>query len=151
MKTKDLNFLNSDKTQAECTKSIIEELNPYIEHFLYHISRYDVPITLVLIYTKADIEKYIIKNKRLSDIEKSIKLDCGYFNFIFLPFTDNEHTHGFVKTLEKDFLNNYMHHIHYEELKHENHNTYNFINSYLYAIADLVACNGDFVCNVPRG
>ncbi|MDY0117223.1 MAG: hypothetical protein RBR59_06590 [Sulfurimonadaceae bacterium] len=145
------NYLNSGKSQSECTKFIIEELELIVDHFLYHIRRYHVPITLALIYTKVDIKDELITHKRLSDIESCIKLPCGYFNFIFLPFTDSIGTHSFLKSLEKDFLNKHLHYSHYEELQHENHNTYNFINSYLFSIAEQVTCKGDLACNLPKG
>lgn len=147
----DNDFLQSGKSQSECTKLIIKELEPVIEHFLYQIHRYKVPITLALIYTKSDIKEELASRKRLSDIERHIKLPCGYFNFIFLPFTDSLGAHGFCKSLEKDFLNSHLHYFHYEELEHENHNTYNFINSYLFSIAEQVKCKGDPNCALPRG
>jgi hypothetical protein len=143
------NYLNSGMTQAECTKHVIEKLEDLIEHFLYNMRRYDVPVTLALIYSKENISEQLGKHKRLTDIERYVELPCGFFSFIFLPFTDSLGTHSFIKSLEKDFLNKQEHYVTFEELQHENHNTYNFINAFLFNIGEQVACQGNPSCNLP--
>lgn len=143
------NYLNSGMTQAECTKLVIEKLEDLIEHFLYNMRRYNVPVTLALIYSKENISELLDKHKRLTDIERYVELPCGFFSFIFLPFTDTLGTHSFIKSLEKDFLNNQEHYVTFEELQYENHNTYNFINAFLFSIGEQVTCQGNPGRNLP--
>jgi hypothetical protein len=144
------NYLQSNLSQTECTKLIIDDLHELTELFLYHMRRYKVPVTLLLIYSEEDLSAQLNQHKRLTDIAKYIKLPCGYFNFIFLPFTDTEDTHSYVKLLVNDFLLNTKHFIYFDELKNENHNTFNFINTYLFNIAEQVICEGHENCELPQ-
>lgn len=144
------NYLQSNLSQSECTKLIVKELHELAELFLYHMRRYEVPVTLLLIYSDEDLSGKLNKHKRLTDIAKYLKLPCGNFYFIFLPFTNTEDTHSYVKLLVNDFLLNSKHFIYFDELKNENHNTFNFINNYLFNIAEQIECEGHENCELPQ-
>ena len=144
------NYLQSNLSQTECTKLVVDDLHELTELFLYHMRRYKVPVTLLLIVSDEDISQKLNQHKRLTDIAKYIKLPCGYFNFMYLPFTDTEDTHSYVKLLTNDFLVNIKHFIYFDELENENHNTFNFINNYLFQIAEQAECEGHENCELPR-
>ena len=145
----DTDFLHTNVTQSECTKKLVKELQEPLELFLYHKQRYNVPVTLILIYTSEDIKQKIDHHKRITDISQTIQLEGGYFNFVFLPFTDADGTYSFIKLLEKDFLLNTKHFIYFDELKNEHHNSFNFINNYLFNIIEQVECLGEENCQLP--
>jgi hypothetical protein len=144
------NYLQSNLSQAECTQLIVDDIQDPIELFIYHMRRYKVPVTLLLIFSYDDISEKLNKHKRLTDIAKFIKLPCGYFNFIFLPFTDTEDTHSYIKLLVHDFLLNTKHFIYFDALENENHNTFNFLNNYLFNISEQIECEGDENCELPK-
>lgn len=146
----DTDFLHTQMTQAQCTKAILQEIQKPLELFLYHKQRYNVPVNLVLIYTDEDIQKDIESHKRLTDISGSIKLNYAYFYFIFLPFTDTEGTHTFIKHLEKEFLLNIKHSAYFDELENEHHNSFNFINNFLFQISEEAECPQGQSCQVPK-
>ena len=145
----DTDFLHTNVTQSECTKKLVKELQEPLELFLYHKQRYNVPVTLILIYTTEDIKTKIDNHKRITDISQTIQLKCGYFNFIFLPFTDADGTYSFIKHLEKVLLLNTEHYIYFDELKNEHHNSFNFINNYLFNITEQTKCPQGENCQLP--
>ncbi|MBD3823948.1 MAG: hypothetical protein IE916_05500 [Epsilonproteobacteria bacterium] len=138
-------FMKTGMTHIETTQILVDKLQSVTQNLLYNLQRYHVPTTLVLIYTEEDISRLIEENKRLSDINVCIPIGSSYFNFIYLTFTEEEGGYAFIKALERKILTNVDHLLYFDGLVHENHNCYNFINSFLFNIEKQQACkeNGD--------
>ncbi|PHQ64672.1 MAG: hypothetical protein COB99_08435 [Sulfurimonas sp.] len=127
-------FLNTGLSHINVAKALVEELKPPIEYLTYNIRRYKVPICLILFYTQADVSTQIKETMRLTDTLKTIKLGNSYFNFVFLLFTEEEDAYSFIKHAEKTTLKNVRNFLYFEKLPPTVHNSYNFINSYLFEI-----------------
>ena len=127
-------FLKTGLSQIEVTKLLVEELQSSIEYLTYNIRRYKVPVSLVLFYTQEDVSKKIKDTMRLTDIQDTIKVGDSYFNFVFLPFTDEIDSYTFVKHIEKTQLKNIDSFFHFKRLEPTIHNYFNFVNSYLFEI-----------------
>jgi len=80
---KQTKFLNTNLTQVQTVKKLVEKLQSSIEELLYNVKRYNVPVSIVLFHTTKDISTDLDKHKRLTDILDVIKLGDSYFNFIF--------------------------------------------------------------------
>ncbi|MDA3908451.1 MAG: hypothetical protein PF437_05140 [Sulfurimonas sp.] len=127
-------FLKTGMSHIEVAQTLVEKLQPSIEYLTYNLRRYKVPVSLVLFYTQEDISQKITDTMRLTDILTSIKIGDSYFNFVFLPFTDEIDSYTFVKHVEKTLLKNIDSFFHFERLDPTIHNYFNFINSYLFEI-----------------
>ena len=127
-------FLKTGHSHIEVAQILVEKLQPSIEHFTYSIKRYNFPVSLVLLYTQEDVSKEINESMRLTDILSSIKIGDSYFNFVFLPFTDEADSYEFIKNIEKTQLTNIDSFFHFKHLKPTTCNYFNFINSYLFEI-----------------
>lgn len=127
-------FLKTGLSHIEVTKLLIEELQSSIEYLTYNIRRYKAPVSLVLFYTQEDISEKITESMRLTDKLSSIKIGDSYFNFVFLPFTDEIDSYTFVKHIEKTQLKDINSFFYFEKLPTTVHNYFNFINSYLFEI-----------------
>ena len=134
METETKPFLKTELSQIQTAHILVEELKSSMDHFAYITKRYHVPDTLVLIYTQEDISQQLCESLRLSDVVESIHINGSYFNFIFLPFTDEVNSYTFVKHIEKEKLNNIKSFVYFKELEHNITSEYNFINSFLFEI-----------------
>ncbi len=134
METETKPFLKTELSQIQTAHILVEELKSSMDHFAYITKRYHVPVTLVLIYTQEDISQQLCESLRLSDVVESIHINGSYFNFIFLPFTDEVNSYTFVKHIEKEKLNNIKSFVYFKELEHNITSEYNFINSFLFEI-----------------
>lgn len=127
-------FLQTGLSQIEVTNLLVEKLTSPINYLTYNVKRYHVPVTLVLFYTEEDVSDKLQESTRLTDVIKSIKIGNAYFNFVFLPFTDEVDSYTFVKHVSARLIN--INHIYYyEKLPPELHNHFNFLNNYLFEIS----------------
>ncbi len=134
METETKPFLKTELSQIQTTHILVEELKSTMDHFSYITKRYHVPVTLVLIYTQEEISQQLCESLRVSDVVESIHINGSYFNFIFLPFTDEVNSYTFLKHFEKDKLKNIKSFVYFKELEHNITSEYNFINSFLFEI-----------------
>ena len=135
-------FLETSHTQAEVTRILTEKTSYAMEYFTYNVRRYKVPVTLVLVYTRHNVTEMLKKQIRLSDVVIDIKLGDAHFFFIFLPFTDEDGSYSFIKHLEHTRLANLEHFYYFEKLPGDVHNTFNYINSFLFQISDKIEHGG---------
>jgi hypothetical protein len=129
-------FLDTGMSHIECMKIILEELRDSFEHLVYTVKRYDVPVVLLMFYSKENISEFLEDTKRLTDVVKVIKIGNGYFSFTYLLFTDLEGCDKFIKHIEYNKLQNIEYKFTYEELTSDETQFYNFINSYLFQIEE---------------
>lgn len=127
-------FLKTQLPQLKITKILIDKLKKPIEYFTYNIRRYKVPVCLVLIYTEEDISKKIKESIRLTDAYIPIKVGESYFNFMFLPFTDENDSYACIKNIQHTELINVKSFFHFQQLEPTIFDYYSFINNYLYEI-----------------
>ena len=125
-------YLKTGLTQAEVTRTLVEHIQPHIEHFVYIVERHKVHVTMVLFYTEFDISDLIERKKRLTDVYTVVKVGEGYFTFVFLPVTAIQDSYSFLK----HFKTEVQHLYHIEEIEHKIYNYFNFINSYLFGVLD---------------
>jgi hypothetical protein len=128
-------FLKTGLSQVTVTNILIEKLKSLMEYLTYNVKRYNVPVTLVLFYTEEDISQQLKESIRLTDVLETIQVGSSYFHFIFLPFTDEIDSYTFVKHVEYVRLSNIEHTYYYEKLQPVIYNNFNFINNYLFEIA----------------
>lgn len=131
-------FLKSGLPQREVTSLLVEKLESSIDYLAYNVKRYNVPVTLVLFYTEEDVSNTLQESTRLTDVINTVKIGNSYFNFVFLPFTDEVDSYTFVKHVELARLMNTKHIYYYEKLPSELHNHFNFINNYLFEISGKI-------------
>ncbi|WP_294886095.1 MULTISPECIES: hypothetical protein [unclassified Sulfurimonas] len=129
-------FLNTKLSQIETVKILVKELQPSLEYLTYNIKRYHVPVVMIIFHSLKDIAKELEQSKRLTDIAKTVKIGDSYFNFVFLPFTELVESYNFIKHVEYNKLSNTKNYYHHDMLPPEISNYFNFINSYLFAIAE---------------
>lgn len=89
-------FLKTGLSQIAITNMLVEKLKPSMDYLTYNIKRYHVPVTLVLFYSEEDVFEQLTAAKRLTDAINTIKVGDSYFNFIFLPFTDEVDAYPFI-------------------------------------------------------
>ena len=128
-------FLSTKLSQIEVTNILTEKLQPSIEYLTYNVKRYSVPVTLVLFYTTQDVSQLLKESTRLTDVINTIHIGDSYFNFVFLPFTDEVDSYTFIKHVESSRLINIKHTYYYEKLPPVVYNHFNFINNYLFEIS----------------
>lgn len=129
-------FLSAKTSQMEVIHILEEKLKFPIEYLAYNVKRYNVPISMLLIYTEKDIHKELHESKRLTDVISTIKIGDAYFNFVFLLFTDETDSYSFVKNFESSKLQKIDYKYYYEQLPPIIHSLHNFLNTYLFEIAD---------------
>lgn len=129
-------FLETGLSQIEVTNQLVEKLTSPIDYLAYNVKRYRVPVTLVLFYTEEDISHKLQDSTRLTDVINSVKVGDSYFNFVFLPFTDEVDSYTFIKHVESAKLMNIKHSYYYEKLPSEVHNHFNFLNNFLFEISE---------------
>lgn len=129
-------FLKTGLSQIEVTSLLVERLTSSIDYLAYNVKRYHVPVTLVLFYTEEDVSYKLQESTRLTDVINSVKIGDSYFNFVFLPFTDEVDSYTFVKHVESARLMNIKHIYYYEKLPSEIHNHFNFLNNFLFEISE---------------
>lgn len=127
-------FLKTKLSQLDVTKILINNLKKTIEYFTYNIRRYKVPVCLVLIYTEEDISQKIKESIRLTDVFIPVKIGESYFNFMFLPFTDEKDSYACVKNIQYTHLINTKSFFYHEQLGSSIINYNNLINTFLYEI-----------------
>lgn len=127
-------FLNTNLSQVETVKILVEKLQPSLEYLTYNIKRYKVPVVMIVFHTQKDISQELEQSKRLTDIAITVKIGESYFNFAFLPFTDLIESYNFIKHVEYNKLASTENYYHHEMLPDEISNYFNFINSYLFII-----------------
>lgn len=130
-------FLKTGLSQIAITNMLVEKLKPSMDYLTYNIKRYHVPVTLVLFYSEEDVFEQLTAAKRLTDAISTIKVGDSYFNFIFLPFTDEVDAYPFIRHVQYNELSNIKNLYYYEKLPPTIYNHYNFINTYLFEIAQL--------------
>ena len=128
-------FLNTNLSQVQTAKILAQKLETSLDYLIYNIKRYKVPVVMVMFYTQNDIGKELEANKRLTDILITVKVGDSYFNIVFLPFTELLESYNFIKHVEYDKLNNTKNYYHHDMLSEHTNDYFNFINSYLFAIA----------------
>lgn len=131
-------FLKTGLSQIDVTNLLVEKLASPIDYLTYNVKRYHVPVTLVLFYTEEDVSHKLKESTRLTDIIDSIQIGNSCFNFVFLPFTDEVDSYGFVKHVESTRLMNINHIYYYEKLPPEVHNHFNLLNNYLFEISGKI-------------
>lgn len=129
-------FLNTNLSQVETVKILVEKLQPSLEYLTYNIKRYKVPVVMIVFHTQKDISQELEQSKRLTDIAMTIQIGESYFNFVFLPFTELVESYNFIRHVEYNKLSNTQNYYHHEMLPSEINNYFNFINSYLFIIAE---------------
>jgi len=129
-----IKFLKTNLTQLETAKILVEKLQSSIKELLYNVKRYNVPVSIVLFHTTTDVSEQLDKHKRLTDVLDVIKIGNSYFNVIFLPFTTVEDAHSFVNYIELKLIDGVKSHCVVNELKKEQKNCLNFINSFLFGL-----------------
>lgn len=129
-------FLNTNLSQVETVKILVEKLQPSLEYLTYNIKRYHVPVVMIVFHTQKDISQELKQSKRLTDIAITIQIGESYFNFVFLPFTELIESYNFIKHVEYNKLASTENYYHHEMLPSEINNHFNFINSYLFIIAE---------------
>lgn len=129
-------FLSTNLSQIETVKILVEKLQPSLDYLTYNIKRYKVPVVMIVFHTQKDISKELEQSKRLTDIAITIQIGESYFNFVFLPFTELIESYNFIKHVEYKKLSNTENYYHHEMLPSEINNYFNFINSYLFIIAE---------------
>ncbi|MBU1659264.1 hypothetical protein KKG72_09470 [bacterium] len=129
-------FLKTKMTQKAVTDLLVAELQPLIDECTYNVKRYNVPITLILLYSEHDISNLIIEHIRLSDIRNIIQIKDSYFNFVFLPFTDVEHSFSLINHIEYNVLKDIKVFSSVNAIEPEIFNYFNFINLYLVEISE---------------
>ncbi|MCF6309541.1 MAG: hypothetical protein L3J19_03570 [Sulfurimonas sp.] len=127
-------FLKTGLSQISTVNLLLESLKPSMDYLTYNIKRYKVPVTLILFYTEEDVSSLIHECMRLTDALDLIKIGESYFNFIYLPFTDEIDGYSFIKHVEHNKLQDIKNYYHFEKLEDAIYNHYNFINSYLFEI-----------------
>ncbi|MCW8894848.1 MAG: hypothetical protein OQK48_03305 [Sulfurimonas sp.] len=128
-------FLKTGLTQRLTVTALLEKLKPSLDYLTYNVKRYKVPVALVLFYTEEDVSKHLRECMRLTDALLSVKIGDSYFNFIYLPFTEEANAYSFIKHIERNKLQDIKNLYYFENLKNAIYNHYNFINSYLFEIA----------------
>lgn len=128
-------FFKTGTTQRLTVNALLEKLKPSLDYLTYNVKRYKVPVALVLFYTEEDVSKQLRECMRLTDALLSVKIGESYFNFIYLPFTEENSAYSFIKHIERNKLQNIKNLYYFENLKNAIYNHYNFINSYLFEIA----------------
>ena len=129
-------YLDTGLTQIETVKILVDKIKPSVEYLTYNIKRYKVPVALVLFYTTEDISESIEETMRLTDVLVTTKLGDAHFSFVLLPFTESIDSYSFIKHEIRRKLGNVENYYHFEELKPEVHNYFNFVNSYLFEIKE---------------
>lgn len=129
-------FLQTELSQIEVTNLLVDKLTSSIDYLAYNVNRYHLPVTLVLLYTEEEIEDKLKESSRLTDVIESIKIGNSYFNFVFLPFTDEVDSYTFIKHVESTKLLNIYHLYYYEKLPKKVHSHFNFLNNYLFEILE---------------
>lgn len=134
MITQEGKFLKTGLSQVKTNEILVEKLQSSIEFFTYNIRRYHVDVSLVLLYTEEDVNAKIQSCMRLTDIIDTVKIGESYFNFIFLPFTNEQESYDFIKKVEINKLQSIKSFFYFRHLTPTTCDYFNFINSYLFEI-----------------
>ncbi|GEM_PF-2747778 len=124
-------FLKTKMTQKATAELLAEKLRSFLNECTYNVKRYEVPISLVLLYCESDISDIITAQIRLTDVKNIIKINDSYFNFIFLPFTDVRHSFSLINHIEYKVAKGVKVFSSTSNIEGEIFSYYSFINTYL--------------------
>lgn len=125
-------FLKTGISQKATAKLLVDKLKPMLDECVYNEKRYHcAQISLILLHTYDDISNIIIENKRLTDVNNTIKIKDSYFNFVFLPFTDLQDSYSLINHIEYNVSVEVKVLSAASAIEAETFSYYNFINYFL--------------------